>query len=88
MVFDLWKGVKSGWNLLVSRRVHFGHEAELANGEGVGEDDVGAGQEGGRKCGALGWPHVPIDTGKTAGGLTSLDACSDDGDANGDDYRG
>ena len=66
-------------------RVHLGHEAELADGEGVGKDDVGGGQERFVESGLCGWPCGPVDAAQAAGSVVCLHAGCDNGDDNGCD---
>lgn len=59
--------------------VHLVHEGELANGETVGEDDVGDGDHGVGKGDVLLGPGGPVDSGHSAGLVTSPDAGGDHG---------
>jgi len=64
--------------------VHFIHEGELADGEGVGEDDVGDGDEAVRESDVLFGPCGPVYGFETAGRTTVYYGGGDDGDADGE----
>ena len=76
-----------GLHVLVGR-VHFVHEAELADGEAEGEDDVGDCDEGLGEGEVFLGPRAPVDGGHPAGLVASLDSCRDDGDADCDQDGG
>lgn len=63
--------------------VHFVHEGELADGEGVGENDVAESNKSLHECQTLLGPGRPVGLGNRA--VVRLNASSDNGDQNGDD---
>jgi len=65
--------------------MHLRHEAELADGEGIGEDNVGGRKECSVEGGALRGPHAPLDAGNAARLGLSLDTRRNDGDEDGND---
>ncbi len=68
--------------------MHFVHERELADGEGVGEDDVGESDPGIGKSGALLGPGRPLCGHERLGFLVGPDSRANDGHADGNDDGG
>ena len=68
---------------VVGRSVHFLHEGELANGEGVGENDVGHGNESLGESEARLGPRRPAARSKSANRLIALDTGGHHGDDDG-----
>jgi len=69
---------------IVGRGVHLRHEAELAHGERVGEDDVGGGQEGRLESHVRRRPCRPGDRRHATSRVGGNNSGCDDGDTNGD----
>ena len=67
--------------------VHLVHEGELAEGEAVGEDDVGQSDEGIGEGDTLLGPGGPVHSSQT-GAVGGLDTSSDDSDTDSEDNRG
>ena len=65
--------------------VHLRHERELADGEGVGEDDVGGRQESFVERSSGLRPRGPVDCAQSARGIVRLDTSCDDGEQDGGD---
>jgi hypothetical protein len=64
--------------------VHFRHEAELAHGERVGEDDVGGREESRLESHVRRRPGRPRNRGHATNGFGGDNTGCDDGDSNGD----
>lgn len=60
--------------------MQFRHEAELADGKGVGKDNVGDGEKCSGKGDVIRWPDTPSNSGKTPRCVACFDTSGDDGD--------
>lgn len=69
---------------IVGGGVHLRHEAELAHGERVGEDDVGGRQESRLESHVRRRPGGPGDSGHATSGVGGDNSSRDNGDSNGD----
>lgn len=73
---------------VVFRRMHLCHEAVLTDGEGIGEDDVGGGEESRGEGDVWRRPGRPRNGGEASWGIGSFHACGDHADEDGDDDGG